>query len=172
MSIRTTLTWGSRDEIDTAKAIVLARDAVIAGLRANIGAAAPVEVRPFIYSDVNLTSDFVGFSASAGVNSLLPSSFQIPQGKAYAFYGFRDLTAGTKVLNYLQETLNGTNYPISPLPLYQAWTDEQNTVYFSPLNATTPSAALQINLTSATAQTVSFQLIGLTAVPLSGTNTG
>ena len=170
MSERTTLTWGSRNEIDTVQAVVIAKAAVIAGLRSSIGAAAPVEVRPFIYSDVNLTSDFINFSVSSGVNALLPATFQIPTGKTYAFYGFRDLTAGTKVLSYFQITLNGTNYPISPIPLFQAWTDEQNTVYFSPLKATTPSASMQINLSSVAAQTVSFQIVGLTAVPLSGTN--
>jgi len=170
MSVRQILTWGSRDIDDTITAIKNAITAVVAGLRSSIGPAAPIEVRPFIYSDVNLTSDFFNYSVNAGVNALLPASFQIPQGRAYAFYGFMDLTAGTKSLTYLQVTLNGTNYPLSPLPIYKAWTDEQNTVYFSPIKATAPSASMQINLWSNAAQTVSFQLLGLTAAPLSGTN--
>ena len=170
MSVRQILTWGSRNEAEIADAIIKAQGAVIAGLRASIGPTAPIEVRPFSYSDVNLTSDFFNYSVNAGVNGLLPASFQIPQGRAYAFYGFMDLTAGTKVLTYLQVTLNGTNYPLSPLPIYKAWTDAENTVYFSPIKATSPSASMQINLWSNAAQTVSFQLLGLTAAPLSGTN--
>jgi len=170
MSIRQILTWGSRNEAEIADAIIKAQGAVIAGLRASIGPTAPIEVRPFVYSDMNLSNDFFNYSVNAGVNALLPASFQIPQGRAYAFYGFMDLTAGTKVLTYLQVTLNGTNYPLTPLPLYKAWTDEENTVYFSPIKATAPSASMQINLWSNAAQTVSFQLLGLTAAPLSGTN--
>ena len=170
MSVRQILTWGSRNEAEIADAIIKAQGAVIAGLRASIGPTAPIEVRPFVYSDMNLSNDFFNYSVNAGVNALLPASFQIPQGRAYAFYGFTDLTAGTKVLTYLQVTLNGTNYPLTPLPLYKAWTDEENTVYFSPIKATAPSASMQINLWSNAAQTVSFQLLGLTAAPLSGTN--
>jgi hypothetical protein len=170
MSVRQILTWGSRNEADTADAIIKALNAVIAGLRASIGPTAPIEVRPFVYSDVNLSSDFFNYSVNAGVNALLPASFQIPQGRAYAFYGFMDLTPGTKVLTYLQFTVNGTNYPLSPLPIYKAWTDEENTVYFSPIKATAPSASMQINLWSNASQTVSFQLLGLTAAPLSGVN--
>jgi len=170
MSVRQILTWGSRNEAETADAVIKSLNAVISGLRASIGGTAPIEVRPFAYSDVNLTSDFFNFSVTSGVNALLPGSFLIPQGRAYAFYGFKDLTAGTKVLTYLQITLNGTNYPLSPLPIYDAWTDEQNVVYFSPIKATSPSASMQINLWSNAAQTVSFQLKGLTAAPLSGTN--
>jgi len=170
MSVRQILTWGSRNEAEIADAIIKAQGAVIAGLRASIGPTAPIEVRPFVYSDMNLPNDFFNYSVNAGVNALLPASFQIPQGRAYAFYGFTDLTAGTKVLTYLQVTLNGTNYPLTPLPLYKAWIDEENTVYFSPIKATAPSASMQINLWSNAAQTVSFQLLGLTAAPLSGTN--
>jgi len=170
MSVRQILTWGSRNEAEIADAIIKAQGAVIAGLRASIGPTAPIEVRPFVYSDMNLSNDFFNYSVNAGVNALLPASFQIPQGRAYAFYGFMDLTAGTKVLTYLQVTLNGTNYPLTPLPIYKAWIDEENTVYFSPIKATAPSASMQINLWSNAAQTVSFQLLGLTAAPLSGTN--
>ena len=170
MSVTQILTWGSRNETYTADAIIKAQNAVIAGLRASIGQTAPIQVRPFVYTDVNLTSDFFNYSVNAGQNALLPAGFQIPQGRAYAFYGFTDLTVGTKVLTYLQVTLNGTNYPLTPLPIYKAWTDEENTVYFSPIKATAPSASMQINLWSNAAQTVSFQLLGLTAAPLSGTN--
>jgi len=169
-NVKKILTWGSRDEDDTTAAIIKAIDSVVAGLRSSIGQTAPVQVRPFVYTDVNLTSDFFNYSINAGQNALLPAGFQIPQGRTYAFYGFKDLTVGTKVLTYLQFTVNGTNYPLSPLPIYNAWSDEENTVYFSTIKATAPSATMQINLWSNAAQTVSFQLLGLTAVPLSGVN--
>jgi len=169
-NVKKILTWGSRDEEDTTTTIIKSINAVVAGLRSSIGSSAPVQVRPFVYTDVNLTSDFFNYSINAGQNALLPNGFQIPQGRAYAFYGFKDLTVGTKVLTYLQFTVNGTNYPLAPLPIYNAWTDEENTVYFSLIKATAPSATLQIYLWSNAAQTVSFQLLGLTAVPLSGVN--
>jgi hypothetical protein len=169
-NVKKILTWGSRDIDATITAIRNSIVAVVAGLRSSIGASAPVQVRPFVYTDVNLTSDFFNYSINAGQNALLPSGFQIPQGRAYAFYGFKDLTPGTKVLTYLQFNVNGTNYPLSPLPIYSAWTDEENTVYFSTIKATSPSATMQIYLWSNASQTVSFQLLGLTAVPLSGVN--
>jgi len=88
-------------------------------------------IRPLIYSDFNLNYNFIDFTVSAGTNALLPSTFEIPRGKVFAFYGFMNLTAGTKVLNYLKHELDikrsgkiisKTIMPNSPRPLYRAWT--------------------------------------------------
>jgi hypothetical protein len=88
-------------------------------------------IRPLIYSDFNLNYNFIDFTVSAGTNAFLPSTFEIPRGKVFAFYGFMDLTAGTKILTYLQleldmkrsgKIISKTMIPSSQRPLYRAWT--------------------------------------------------
>ncbi len=169
---RNVLTWGSRDELATARAQRIAIDSVVAGIKASTGAT-QVEVRPVMYTDLGLTGTtdpFINYAASAGANSILPANFTVPNGKAYAFFGLRDLTAGTKSLFGFQMTIQGTNYPLAPIPLYHAWVDEENTVFFSPLKATSPASSMSITLYSINAQNVSFQLIGFVAQPLSATS--
>ena len=155
------LIWGTKEEDATAEAIRQSIDRIMAHLSKEVGGS--VQIRPIWYTDLfpsNTSDPFIGYSASAGANAIL-SNFKVPSGFAYAFYGLRDLTPGTKYINGLQMVYQGTNYPLSPLPLYEAWVDERNTAYFSPLFAVKQNTVLTMNLYSTAAATVSFQLIGL-----------
>ncbi|MGC9116541.1 MAG: hypothetical protein ACP5ID_02875 [Conexivisphaera sp.] len=155
------LVWGSKEQEYTAVAIEQAIDAIISELTNEVGG--DVQVRPIWYTDLNssATADpFIGYTASAGANAIV-SNFKVQSGFAYAFYGLRDLTPGTKYISGIQMNYQGVNKPLSPLPLYEAWVDERNTAYFSPLKALKQNTTLTINLFSTAAATVSFQLIGL-----------
>ncbi|MFP3131668.1 MAG: hypothetical protein RXR51_08880 [Nitrososphaeria archaeon] len=166
--------WNSENLDETIKAINYSINVIINALREQ--GFSDRYVRPLIYSDLNLNYDFIDFTVSAGTNALLPSTFEIPRGKVFAFYGFMDLTAGTKVLTYLQleldmkrsgKIISKTMIPSSPIPIYGAWTDSENTVYFTPVIVKPPYNSMQIYLTSTSSCKVSFQLIGLVGTPYS-----
>jgi len=164
--------WGSENLDETKKAEIYSVNAITNALKEQ--GFSNKYIIPLIYSDFNLNYDFIDFTVSAGTNALLPSTFEIPRGKVFAFYGFRDLTPGTKDLNYLQHELDikrsgkiisKTMMPNSPRPLYRAWTDSENTVYFTPIIVKPPYNSMQIYLTSTSTCKVKFQLIGLVGTP-------
>jgi len=165
--------WGSKNLEETKKAEDYSKDAITNALREQ--GFSNIYIRQLIYSDFNLNHDFIeDFTVSAGTNALLPSTFEIHRGKVFAFYGFRDLTPGTKALNYLQlelgrklsgKIISKTMMPSSPIPLYGAWTDSENTVYFTPIIVKPPYNSMQIYLTSTSTCKVKFQLIGLVGTP-------
>jgi hypothetical protein len=134
--------------------------------RANIASAV---VRPLRANDLNTSYGdiFNGFTmnATAGNASVLTSaSFATAVGKAYAIYGFRDLTPGTKSVTGLQANVNGKAVPLQPVPVVGADVDENGSIYFSPIYALQPNQTFTVQIFGTVASAVvTVQLIGFIA---------
>lgn len=130
---------------------------------------ANAQVRPLRANDLNTAFGdvFYNFTMNATPGSPSPltsSGFTTATGKAYAFYGLRDLTPGTKTVTGLKFTVNGKDIPLQPIPLTANWTNLTNTTYFNVVKALQPNQSLVVNLYGVVASsTVSVQLIGYIA---------
>lgn len=132
----------------------------------NVAGIPSPRIRPIRANDLNTSYNdiFNSFTMSSTANAasaLTSAGFTTATGKAYAIYGFQDLTSGTKSVTGLQVVVNGVNIPLQNIPLTHGWTDTNGEVYFSPIYALQPNQSLAVNVYGFTASaTVTVRLIG------------
>lgn len=153
------LIWGSRNTDTT----VEQENQVVTYLSSATGND-KVTIRPITYQDLGLSADTLGVSLAAGAN-IIVNNLKLSSGYALAFYGWRDMSA-TLTISSIQFAVGAVTTPQYPLPLTNAWTDQERTEYFSyiPINKPEVPITVTINSTAANAS-ASFRLIGLIATP-------
>jgi hypothetical protein len=161
-------TWNSRETMVIDQLKVLVKDTLLARASAGNKVTNPV-IRPLRAADLNTSFGdiFSGFTMNATAGSPSPltaAGFTTQVGKAYAFFGLTDLTAGTKSVTAIQYTLSGVNFPLQPAVIAELQFDEHSTAYHSPVYATEPNQSLTINVFGTIASaTVNLRLIGYIA---------
>jgi hypothetical protein len=127
------------------------------------------QTRPLLPTDMGLSTDtaFINYTGITGAGTFTIVNIQsTPQARPFAIFGFRNLNGtATGVITGIQAVVNGQTKPLKPIPLTLSWNEySEKTVYFSPLYVTAPQIPVQISLTAAaSAASVSFELIGITA---------
>jgi len=127
------------------------------------------QTRPLLPTDMGLPTDdaFINYTGITGAGTFNIVNIQsTPQARPFGIFGFRNLNGtATGVITGIQAVVNGQTKPLKPIPLTLSWNEySEKTVYFSPLYVTAPQIPVTISLTAAaSAASVSFELIGITA---------
>ncbi len=157
-------TTSSRD-VKEVKAIKLQAYRLIQ--RANVPNAV---IRDLLASDINssYTDGTAAFTVTAtGAGPVTVTSFNVPQGKAFVFYGYLDLNAGTKYIDSIQFNINSNAVPLHPIPLVYAQLGPElgpePAVYFSPVGPLIQNQMVTITVHFTGAGTETFSIKGFVA---------
>ena len=163
LNLKKILIWGSRETDNTIDAVNSLVSTLANAVRAS-GVSA-VTVRPITYQDLGLSAPTLGMSIAAGATNLL-SNFSLQPQQAIGFYGWRDFSS-TLTIYGLQFQVGSVTLPSEkPLPVSYAWTDQEKSVYFSPVPIIESGKTIQITIYSYTSNSsASFQLLGYKAEP-------